>query len=494
MISRDIRGRILITIFSLVVSLILLFFAFGYDRSLRASSIFYVYDNTELVAPVKKAAEQTEVTKEVNGKENSNIKYKESRTLLDYESEINVEEYVKENAQELIDGYILKIGSKSYNVTDKEMLDKIRKEIYSYEIKDPKALNEKMTRGQFTSYSEGNKIITGIDVEDEMEITPAQIDKNSAVTDEKELAFDLMHKDEDKEYYAVAGGDTLSSILKKNKLSESDFFLNNPQYSGEPLLGVGDELIVTPVESGIQIATYYETEKVEPVDYSIKYEKTNKLPKGTEKIKQKGKKGEDRVTYKNKEINGKVKYSTATNYKRIKEPKTKIVQVGTKEAAQESNVTTGGGFTASASSGGGGGSTEYSSQAGSANIIWPSNSRQINCGFGCYPGHIGIDIGGSYGSPVYAATDGKVIYSQYSPYGGGNELRIFKGGIIYVYAHMRDTPLPGVGSTVSQGQVVGYLGATGNVSGPHLHFEMRVGANSGDWNSGSPVDPRQYLP
>jgi murein DD-endopeptidase MepM/ murein hydrolase activator NlpD len=70
--------------------------------------------------------------------------------------------------------------------------------------------------------------------------------------------------------------------------------------------------------------------------------------------------------------------------------------------------------------------------------------------------------------------------------GYGNTVTILHdGGIVTLYAHMSRTAAS-TGSTVSGGELIGYVGSTGWSTGPHLHFEVRV--------NGSPVDPRPYLP
>lgn len=105
--------------------------------------------------------------------------------------------------------------------------------------------------------------------------------------------------------------------------------------------------------------------------------------------------------------------------------------------------------------------------------------------------HNGIDISksGIYGSPIGAAADGIVIKKSYDSGGYGNYIMIDHGtfeGDHYVtlYAHMSSVAVSS-GQTVKAGQTVGYVGATGGVTGPHLHFEIRV--------NGSPTDPMDYF-
>ncbi len=91
--------------------------------------------------------------------------------------------------------------------------------------------------------------------------------------------------------------------------------------------------------------------------------------------------------------------------------------------------------------------------------------------------HAGIDFAAAYGSPIYAVTDGIVVYA--GRHGGhGNYVKIqHGGGIATGYAHMsRIASVPG--QRVRRGQVIGYVGSTGLSTGPHLHYELyRNGVN-----------------
>ena len=124
-------------------------------------------------------------------------------------------------------------------------------------------------------------------------------------------------------------------------------------------------------------------------------------------------------------------------------------------------------------------------QPSAAGLIWPCDGVVVS-GFGIRWGrmHEGIDIGCAYGSANRAAASGTVIYSGWLG-GYGNLVVIDHGnGLSTAYAHAT-TLLVGVGQSVSQGETVSLVGSTGNSSGPHLHFEVRV--------NGQAVDPLLYL-
>lgn len=104
--------------------------------------------------------------------------------------------------------------------------------------------------------------------------------------------------------------------------------------------------------------------------------------------------------------------------------------------------------------------------------------------FGTRKLHTGWDLSAASGSPIAAAAGGVVVSAGVRG-GYGNAVVIdHGGGIATLYAHQSSIAVS-AGEQVSQGQVIGYVGCTGYCTGPHLHFEVRVG--------GSPVDPSGYV-
>ncbi len=98
--------------------------------------------------------------------------------------------------------------------------------------------------------------------------------------------------------------------------------------------------------------------------------------------------------------------------------------------------------------------------------------------------HTGVDMHGGMGTPIHAVAAGTVV-SAGTRGGYGKCVVISHGGnLSTLYAH-QSTILVSVGQKVTRGQVIGEVGSTGYSTGPHLHFEVRVG--------GSPVNPTTYL-
>ena len=122
---------------------------------------------------------------------------------------------------------------------------------------------------------------------------------------------------------------------------------------------------------------------------------------------------------------------------------------------------------------------------GSGQFIWPVNGP-LTSPFGPRWGrlHAGMDIAAPDGTPIRAAAGGKVALAAWTG-GYGYYTCIQHGGAISTcYAHQSRLGTS-AGATVSQGQVMGYVGNTGNSFGAHLHFEVRV--------NGTPVNPAGYL-
>lgn len=89
--------------------------------------------------------------------------------------------------------------------------------------------------------------------------------------------------------------------------------------------------------------------------------------------------------------------------------------------------------------------------------------------------HDGVDLANQMGTPIYATAPGRVVLVKYSQYGYGNHIIIaHKFGIYSLYGHCsRIFVHPG--QTVQMGSLIGSVGATGNVTGPHLHYEIWAG-------------------
>lgn len=99
--------------------------------------------------------------------------------------------------------------------------------------------------------------------------------------------------------------------------------------------------------------------------------------------------------------------------------------------------------------------------------------------------HTGIDIDGNTGDSIRVVESGKVSFSGYINGYGNTVIVEHAGGYSTVYAH-NSSNLVREGQSVNKGDIIARLGATGNSTGSHLHFEIR--------EDGKPVNPLIYLP
>lgn len=123
---------------------------------------------------------------------------------------------------------------------------------------------------------------------------------------------------------------------------------------------------------------------------------------------------------------------------------------------------------------------------GTGTFTWPTTATWLSGYDYTPPTHNGLDFDGDFGSPIYAADSGVIVYSGWSDRGYGNLIVVdHDGGWQTFYAHLMDGTLLPCGSNVQKGELIASMGSTGNSTGPHLHFEMRL--------NGYPVNPWDLL-
>ena len=130
---------------------------------------------------------------------------------------------------------------------------------------------------------------------------------------------------------------------------------------------------------------------------------------------------------------------------------------------------------------------------GDGTLIWPTPSctttnsaygYRVHPIYGTVKFHAGEDIPAGYGAQILAAASGTVVTAGWVSGYGNYTVIDHGGGLMTAYGHQSSFAVS-VGDVVTQGQVIGYVGSTGNSTGPHLHFEVYV--------NGSTVDPKSYF-
>ncbi|MBE6719489.1 MAG: hypothetical protein E7571_02390 [Ruminococcaceae bacterium] len=177
----------------------------------------------------------------------------------------------------------------------------------------------------------------------------------------------------------------------------------------------------------------------------------------------------------------KLSSQTAEYQETIEDNEAELAKVQSEIDAAYARASRGSGGTGSISGSTGGGSH-------SGRLGYPTDYRSISAGYPNYSSgryHGGIDFPCPTGSAVYAAASGTVILAKKLYYSYGHYIIIDHGdGLSTLYAHNSQLNV-GVGDHVSKGQIIARSGSTGNSTGPHCHFEVRV--------NGSRVNPLNYL-
>lgn len=217
-----------------------------------------------------------------------------------------------------------------------------------------------------------------------------------------------------------------------------------------PLQGDEELLVVQmDVELGIQV-TRRETYMAN-VQFGTTYQDNNKKPIGDTSVISAGIYGQDEVVADVTYIDGVRVGETVLSRTRLKDPVNQVIARGT-QTIDDYFASTGGRF------------------------IWPADGGFFYGSLGSYGGHTGMDIACPMGTTVRASKAGTVTTAlNYGwNYGYGRTVVINHGyGQVTRYAHMSNVTVT-VGQYVKQGQVIGYSGSSGNSTGPHLHFEIRI--------------------
>lgn len=272
----------------------------------------------------------------------------------------------------------------------------------------------------------------------------------------------------------IAKLETLLSEEKLSELSAADtevikVTVNSKLEGDEAVIDASkimsaEELIKSYRESGgkISFSVTVSEKEIQYISFKTVYNNSSSYYEGTKVIKTKGENGErelvSHVTYVDGEETERELVSDTVTKKAVDE----VVLVGTKK----STASTG----------------KYAWPLKSVYITSSYGSRYLN---GSYNFHLGVDLRASSGTSVYASDGGKVIHSGWlGTYGYLIKIQHDNGDQTY-YAHLSKLNVS-VGSRVYKGQVIAKSGATGNVTGAHLHFEIR--------KNGSTVNPVSYLP
>lgn len=273
-------------------------------------------------------------------------------------------------------------------------------------------------------------------------------------------AYELITKEhQEKGMYTVAAGDSLSKISREHGLTIDEFLALNEGMEIDSTIYEGDRVVITVPASEISVTVVEEKSYDETYSAAVEYIDNASWYKGTEVVRKEGTAGTRSVV-------ALVTYSNGVEVGReiIKET---VIKKATAKVVERGTLTP-------------------------PTYIRPVNSRVVTSPFGyrihpvnkTHTLHSGVDLYVPTGTSVKASSAGTVVRAGwYGAYGYCVDIK-HPNGTMTRYAHLSSVAVA-YGQSVAQGQVIAYSGATGVVTGPHLHFELYV--------NGVAVDPMGYI-
>lgn len=319
--------------------------------------------------------------------------------------------------------------------------------------------------------ADANSILDGVKshyLTDGSQVVNAAFKENVVVTKAAMNAADIMKPQDavnliitgtkEPKVYTVQDGDTLWDIAIANGMTPAELAEANPALNPDRLK-IGQQLNLFQVKPYVTVQTKEIVAATEKIDFKTVYETTNTLYKGEVQVKTAGVYGTKEVRTELVKENGVIVASNQLDSAVTAEPQDQVALKGTKSIAT---------FT------------------GSGSLSSPLAHIEISSAYGSRGGgrHTGVDFRNPKGAPILAADDGVVIAvaNHGSP---GKMIKLSHGNGLETWYEHCDTILVSIGQVVKKGEEIGTVGATGNATGYHLHFEVR--------KNGVPQNPMNYL-
>ncbi len=274
-----------------------------------------------------------------------------------------------------------------------------------------------------------------------------------------EIEQRLMGNTKESTVYTVQSSDTVSAIAKRFSTTISDIQNLNPGLD-IARINIGDKILLSASVPYLSVKLTATENYVQRIGYETTTQKTDSLYTTQSRVVKSGVYGEADVVADVIYVNGVEQSRTVMSWVITKEPSNEIVEVGTQTPPAKSAT---------------------------GSFRRPSNGV-FSSGYGYRKNlgdfHTGIDYAGAVGTYIYAADGGTVISSGWKGNYGYCVMIDHGNGYVTLYAHCSSLKVS-QGQKVAKGEVIALVGATGRVTGPHLHFEIRY--------NGQHVNPLNYV-
>ncbi|MDR0569614.1 MAG: peptidoglycan DD-metalloendopeptidase family protein [Clostridiales Family XIII bacterium] len=298
------------------------------------------------------------------------------------------------------------------------------------------------------SYVGDNNELVDSSIAEKVELIEEQsVDPALIVADEGVATTYILTGSKEPKVYTVEKGDTAWEIAKANRLTLDELAQANPGLKPERLM-IGQQLNLFEVNPYVTVRTVEIASKAESIPFETKYENSSDMYKGQQKVLVKGVPGKKETTTQLTKENGLVVDSTLIASTVVSDPQPQLTAVGTKSVAT---------FT------------------GTGSLMSPLDRIEVSSAYGSRGNrrHQGVDMRSPKGTPIHAADDGVVTTAQYQGTYGNLVVLSHGKGLETYYAHCSEIKVS-VGQVVSKGELIGLVGTTGNATGAHLHFEVRL--------------------
>ncbi|HVJ48010.1 peptidoglycan DD-metalloendopeptidase family protein [Desulfitobacterium sp.] len=316
----------------------------------------------------------------------------------------------------------------------------------------------------YTKTSDTNQV-NEVSFEEQVETQSVEVTPDKVLTPEQALEK-LKQGNIQKQEYTVQASDSWWLIARKNNMKTLEVLAANPGTTLDTKIKPGQKINLAKVTPFLTVVSKGTRIDQETIPFDVETKTDSSLGSDQTKVAQAGSDGQKEVKYIYVQKNDKIVSKSVIEEKVTKEAVKQVIAKGPKSTPMV---------------------VAFSRGSGQASGLgWPLNSH-INSYYGYRWGgfHTGIDLAGDTGDPYVAAAAGKVVSAGWGG-GYGNCIVIDHGnGIMTRYAHSSKM-LVSAGQSVAKGQTIGLVGATGNATGPHLHFEVII--------NGDTVNPLNYLP
>lgn len=474
------------TIFIVSVSVIIFILGFNYKQKQDPNTFYKVYLKDEVIGVIqsKKKLEDyiNRQNKSYREKYNvSSVNVPEGLEIKKITTYSNQVDRIEDVYKKLVDQEAFTVPGYQFTLRNEDrvtLVYVIDKEVFDEAVRT--TMKTFVGTDDYTTYNEtvqGEIITTGKVIEDiyvEETITTKKTNipvTETIYTNAEELSqFLVFGNERKKETYTVKVGETITDIAYNHQISVEEFLISNTNFTSEKnLLFPGQEVTIEMTNPQISVAMEAYIVEDQETHYQTEYEYDENAVVGNDKVTRQGENGLERVSQKTKVVNGIVEYINILQRDELKPMINEIVVKGKKELPDDTGTV----------------DNWYWPTTPGLSITSPYGYRIRN---GIREFHNGLDIARPCGTPIYAVTNGRVVESTYHRINGNYVCINHNNGYYTCYNHMTRR-VAEKDQIVARGDLIGYIGMTGDASGCHVHLEVwkgyypwRVGAVTGTIN------------